>query len=244
MMLFLPAAAYAEGGSCNFPTVIVPDGRIIESTIPDGTNFWYLFDTTPGRSFSIEFKDPLEAWGNFPGALAVFQTGTCSTVITPRDTVDVAPSIPNTARRVSITTTAFRQWFTLANSSGGTRPYTVSVSETTLYSPLWSTFGGFETFYRFQNTTNASCEVNLRLVNDAGTQVAGSTFSIPANRTAPTRNTGPGDLNIADSQAGQAIITHDCPPGAIQVDGFLGNFGVFPPVVLPIKIVAAREATH
>ncbi|MGH9779231.1 MAG: tail fiber domain-containing protein, partial [Candidatus Acidiferrales bacterium] len=41
--------------------------------------------------------------------------------------------------------------------------------------------------------------------------------------------------------AGRGSITHDCPPGAVQVDGFVGNFSGVAPAVLPIKIVAARE---
>ena len=76
---------------------------------------------------------------------------------------------------------------------------------------------------------------------DAGTIVVNDTFTVAANSTAPTRNTGPSDYNVPDNTAGQAIITYDGTPGAIQVDGFSGNFSVNPPIVLPIKIVPARQ---
>lgn len=89
--LLLPAAALAEGTSCSFPTVIVPDGRIMTSSIPNSTTFWYLFDFTAGRSFSIEFKDPLEQWGTFPGELTVFPPQSCSGDSTGNDTTDIDP---------------------------------------------------------------------------------------------------------------------------------------------------------
>ena len=165
---------------------------------------------------------------------------TGSSTLPSTDTTNVTPGIVlNGSRRSFIGTgqaVIVRIGFPLAT----TETVQVSVAETTLFNPLWSTFGGFETFYRFQNSTNSSCNVTLRMVNDAGAQVANPSFAIPANSTAPTRTTGPTDLNLANDQAGQAIITHDCPPGAIQVDGFLGLFGA-QTNVLPIRIQTARQ---
>lgn len=123
-----------------------------------------------------------------------------------------------------------------SNPCTATSEYTIQVFDTTLVNPLWSTFGGFETFYRFQNVTNTTISVTLTLINDAGTVVASTTFTVNAGRTVPTRNTGPTDLNLADNQAGQALITHDGPAGGIQVDGFLGLFTGGQSIVLPIKI--------
>jgi hypothetical protein len=99
-------------------------------------------------------------------------------------------------------------------------------------------------FYRFQNTTNEEVNLTLTLVNDGATTVASVTLAVPAGATAPTRHTGLSDLNVPDNQAGQAIITHDGPPGAIQVDGFLRAVSGSTLVILPIKITAAREASH
>ena len=113
--------------------------------------------------------------------------------------------------------------------------------ETTLTSPLFTTFSGFQTFYRFNNPTNQAVSVTLKLIDDTNAVVGNTTFTVAANSTAPTRNTGPTDLNLAPNTAGQAIITHDGNPGAIQVDGFSGNFSISPPSVIPIKIVAARQ---
>ncbi len=150
------------------------------------------------------------------------------------------------AVRLSLTAANNTEVFFFVNTGIATAPgdFRVRVEETTLFNPLWSTFGGFETFYRFQNATNSACSVTLRMVNDAGTVVANSTQPIPANSTAPTVFTGPmaqGGLNLANDQAGGATITHNCPPGAIQVDGFTGRFDLAAPVVLPIKIQTARQ---
>lgn len=121
--------------------------------------------------------------------------------------------------------------------------YTIQLFDTTLVNPLWSTFNIFETFYRIQNVSNITVNVTLQLINDpsfGGAVVASDTFSLAAGTTAPTRNTGPTDLNLADNQAGQAIISHDGPPGAIQVDGFLRGVSGGILVVLPIKVTSAN----
>lgn len=53
-----------------------------------------------------------------------------------------------------------------------------------------------------------------------------------------TRNTGPSDLNVGNGQAGHATVTHDCPPGAIQVDAYLSTkLGK----MLPLKGGPARQ---
>lgn len=241
MVLLSPAIGHAEGTSCSFPTVVVPDGRIMESTIPNGSTFWFLFDTDAGRSYSIEIKDPLEAWGNFPGSLTVFATGSCFGTDPIMSTENIAPEIPNTARRVSLTTTAGRQRFTLQNTSGGTRPYSISVSETTMFSPRWSTFGGFFTSWGFHNTTSTSLTGTLKVNKNDGTVLANPTFSIPAG-TVVFKDTRPTDLNLAAQQAGSATFTHNGPPGAIQADVFFLNSAAT--VVVPGEFRAVREATH
>lgn len=237
-LLFLPLFSYAEGTSCGFPTVIVPEGRIMESTIPNGTTFWFLFDTQSGLSHSIEIKDPLEAWNNaFLGTLVVFPTGSCTGADPSGSTVNITPEIPSSGRRVSLTSTATRQWFTFTNNTGATRPYTISVTETTQFSPRWSTFGGFFTSWGFQNTTNATINGNLRGITGAGTEVANATFAIPSG-VVVFRDTRSTDLNLAPDQAGSVIFTHDGPPGAVRVDGFM--LTVAADIVVPVQFGPRR----
>jgi hypothetical protein len=215
----------------------------------------------PGRSYSVEITPDREPFDGLSANIRLLRFGDLcpsgSSSLTLRDTRLMAPRLVQLSAqtgggaRWSFTYPGTGPggpsdfvWIVIENTSVTDRQYTYSVSETTLYNPLWSTFGGFETFYRIQNTTNEDINVTLTLVNDGGTAVANTTLAVPAGATAPTRNTGPSGLNVPDNQAGQAILTHDGPPGAIQADGFLGNFSVFPPVVLPIKITTARETVH
>ena len=75
-LLGLPVLAGAgEGTACGSDTVLVADGRIVESTIPNGSTFWYLIQTTVGRSYSVEIKSKVDPFGTTPGT-ATFFNGT------------------------------------------------------------------------------------------------------------------------------------------------------------------------
>ncbi len=248
LVAFTPGAQ-ADNTACSGAVLMVPDGSPHEGTFTaPGQQRWYRFIAKENRSYAVMTENLSSTDEQFALSIAFDPTSSCN----PNDTLlstigestePVALSFGSGSERflivVPFDTNVF---FPLVGFSGGA--FRVRVEETTLFNPLWSTFGGFETFYRFQNSTNASCDVTLRMVNDAGMQVANTTFPIPANSTVPTVFTGPtaqGGLNLADNQAGQAVITHDCPPGAIQVDGFTGRFDLAAPVVLPIKIQTARQ---
>jgi hypothetical protein len=239
MLLSLPAIGHAEGIACGNETVIVTDGRIVQSTIPASTTFWFIFDGTVGRSYSIEIKDPVDPYGASPGTLTVYGPSSCSTVITTRNTYLILPTIIGTGSRVSFTATGARIRFTVANSVASPRPYTVSVSETTQSNPRWSTIGGYTSQWGFHNTTNATISGNLRVYTTAGTQVANTTFSVSSGRVVFQSSTG---LAIAADQSGNATFTHDGPPGAIQADAYMISADVT--TVVPTKFEPVREAAH
>src|SRR5574341_2415293 len=248
LLLVCALGAQAQSVDCNSPTSVAPDGRTLSGSIPAVTTFWFSVAARGTSSYAAEANYPTAADSAFPALDAFAPTDVqpgCSgsSTLSPRNIMQFDPVIPN-GNRVSVTAaTAMTILVSVTNSTMQARDFTVRVAETTLFNPLWSTFGGFETFYRLQNTTRDSLNVTLRLINDAGTTVATHNQMLAANSTAPTIFTGPGPapgLGVPDNQAGQAILTHDGPPGALQVDGFLGLFTATP-VVLPIKIVPARE---
>ncbi len=248
VVLICAAGAVAQSVDCNSPTSVAPDGRTLSGSIPAVTTFWFSVAARGTSSYAAEANYPTAADSAFPALNAFAPTDVqpgCSgtSTLSPRNIMQFDPVIPN-GNRVSITAaSAMTILVSVTNSTMQARDFTVRVAETTLFNPLWSTFGGFETFYRLQNTTRDTLNVTLRLINDAGTTVATHNQPLAANATAPTIFTGPGPapgLGVPDNQAGQAILTHDGPPGALQVDGFLGLFTATP-VVLPIKIVPARE---
>ncbi|MGH9777830.1 MAG: hypothetical protein ACRD5I_05410 [Candidatus Acidiferrales bacterium] len=242
-----PSAAWSQ---CNEFTFTIPDGRIQTDFIAGAGDEGFFFNGTAGHSYSIEISMDTSSLAG-PSAVHFGAAGvSCPSADAAgfRNTTFIDP-ISNSccSERQSFTATAGGTPFYVTRVINGTDgvTYRYTVSDTTLFNPLWSTSGGFETFYRFQNTTNAVCNVTLTMRNDAGALVGGTpvTFPIPANSTVPTRNTGAGDLNVANGLAGSATIAHDCPPGGVQVDGFTGIFGATT-AVLPIKIVPAREAAH
>jgi hypothetical protein len=53
------------------------------------------------------------------------------------------------------------------------------------------------------------------------------------------RSTGPADLHVASNRSGHATITHDCPPGAIQVEAYAANASGNR--TLPLKVTLARQ---
>ena len=239
---------------CDFHAM-VPDGRISPTfTINSGTNdMAFFFLGRAGRSYSVEVQRVTRE--HFDGTLSANWGGVnvnCPVAdiagLRNTGTIEPAPQ-PNGFGLFRGSFTAPSNAFYMirvGNTSATSAQVRASISDTTLFNPLWSTFSGFETFYRIQNTTNASCMVTLNLTNDAGALVGGSprTVTVAANSTFTTLHTGPGAfppaMAVADNLAGGATFTHDCPPGAIQIDGFLGNFAGTP-IVLPIKIVSARE---
>ncbi len=242
-------SAQADNTVCDNAILLVPDGSPHEGNFTAPAQLrWFRFVARANRSYVImtenlsptDIQPQLDMLSPFD-ACGGTQIGGTPTANQVPDSVSIGGAV-GSFRRAVLVGSDMNLFFALGFGASGA--FRVRIEETTLFNPLWSTFGGFETFYRFQNTTNTSCNVGLRLVNDAGMQVASTTLPIPANSTAPTVFTGPagqGGLNVGNDQAGGAIITHDCPPGAIQVDGFTGRFDLAAPAVLPIRIQTARQ---
>ena len=237
-----PSAAWSQ---CTVFVPSPPDGRITENFVTAATsNETFFMRGLAGRSYSVEVLASLEEGFVFHFGAVGNSCPTADDAIY-RNTSAIAPQLFDGAdgQRMSFIAPSNGFYLVRVENNGSSQTFRYSAVETTLYNPLWSTAGGFETFYRFQNTTNDVCNVTLTMRNDAGALVGGTpvTFPIPANSTVPTRNTGAGDLNVGNGLAGNATISHDCPPGGVQVDGFTAIFGAST-AVLPIKIVGAREA--
>jgi hypothetical protein len=238
-----PSLAHAEGITCGAPTVIVPDGRITTSTIPNATPYFFRIASRAGSSYSAEFHNVLGPAVQTPGTLAVFSDPACATPITPTNAANTDPGDLNGAR-VTFTATTAQTLFSLTNTSGGTLTYSFTVSDTTMFSPAWSTNGTYDTFYSFLNTTGATLTGTLTLYNIAGTQVSTTGFTINANSTAST-NTSAGGLGTVRNTTGTAKFTHNGPPGAILAEADVANFNITPtPYIQIVKFTPTRESTH
>jgi len=233
--------ARAEGTTCANPTVIVPDGRITTSSIAAGGIFFFRITSRVGSSYSAEFHNVLGAAVQTPGTLSVFSDpGTCAAAVTTTNAAGTDPGDLN-GNRVTFTATTTGTVFSLNNTSGGTLTYSFTVSDTTMFSPGWSTNGTYDSFYSFLNTTGATLTGTLTLYNTLGTQVGMTNFTINSNSTASTNTSA---LATVRNTTGTAKFTHNGPPGAILAEAAIANFTLSTPYFQGVKFQPARESTH
>ena len=246
--LVIPGAAQAQ--TCFFvgPT---PDGRIFGPySLSSATNDISLAWTTEvGRSYSVEAMTHRGPSG--AGALSPtinINTGFCPTTdvaagFTIRDTAAITPrsctSCGYVRQSVVSSTNADFLEMRVHNNSASASDVVVSVTETTMFSPAWSTNGSYDTFYSFLNTTNSTCNVTLTMLDTTG--VVRTNFS-GAVATARTLNTNTSALGTARNLSGTARLTHDCPPGTIVAEAAIANFSISPtPYFQFVKFVEARS---
>lgn len=224
---------------CDAYTVVVPDGRLTATSLGAGATAWHLASLRIGSSYSAEFTN--RTGGGAP-MLTVFRgddgCGATSTAVV-RDTTAADPP-SGASGRVSFTGEGAdaRYRLRLVNGTGSTLSYTLSIAETTLFSPAWSTNATFDTYYSFQNTTNADVAGTLTLLDVAGTVVATSALDIPAGRTIAANTSS---LGVVRNRTGTARLSHDGPPGSVVVESAIANFTFASPYVQPVRFVPARE---
>jgi uncharacterized repeat protein (TIGR01451 family) len=227
---------------CNPQTIVVPDGRLTAGTIAPSTTAWFASSLRIGNSYSVELKN---ATGSNvpPGTLTVYKgdDGCGASTLTPPSTTGIDPGEAPGARRVSFTATGATPLFQmrLDSAPGPTIAFTFSVSDTTMFSPAWSTNGSFNTYYSFQNTTGTALNGTLTLLDTAGATLSTFVLAIPAGQTASTNTSS---LSVVRSMTGTARFTHDGPPGAIVAEAAIANFSISPAYVQPVKFQAIREA--
>jgi hypothetical protein len=243
-LLSLPVLASAEGTTCSNPTFIVPDGRTINSSIPTGVTFAFVFFAQVGKSYAFEVSQTTSAYGTSPGTISAFSDApTCATALTVRNVTTVDPDLgqtgPQVGDRVAFNGTNSFVGLRINNTSGVTVNYSFALYETTQYSPTWSTNGAFDTFWSFFNTTNGTCSITLSLTTTAGASAGNTTISVPANRNASTNTVA---LATARNLAGNARMTTDCPQEAILVEAAVASFSVSPPYIQVVKFQPQRAA--
>jgi uncharacterized repeat protein (TIGR01451 family) len=227
---------------CGGESVVVPDGRLISGVVNAGATVWFGSALKIGDSYSFEVKSLV---GTGPiGTLTVFAgddgcSGTSTLAI--RDATNDEPGAGTTSRRLSFTASGAETFHRarLVNSSGASIPYSLSLADTTLYSPAWSTNGAFDTYYSFQNTTAAALNGRLTLLDIAGATLATFDLMVPAGQTAGTNTSA---LAVARGRAGTARFRHEGPPGAIAIEAAIANFAISPSYVQPVKFQSVRES--
>ena len=226
---------------CGNEVAVLADGRPTAASLPPGATQWFLVRTRIGHSYSAEIHSPTGT--TLPADLAVFRGDdgcSGSSTASARDISAVDPAAPQTAARLSFTAIGLDRNYRLrlTNTSPTTVEYSFSVSETTLFSPAWSTNGSYDTYYSFQNTTSATLTGMLSLRDVAGVLVSSAVVVLPGGTTT-SRNTVL--LAAPRDRTGTALLTHDGPPGAVLVEAAIANFGTSPAYVQPVRFTPVRE---
>jgi hypothetical protein len=230
--------------ACGAEIISVPDGRLTQSIIPTGGTLWFGALLTIGNSYSIEFKNDTGV-STPPGTLTVFSGDDgCSgmTTLSGAGTSQTDPPGTGGMARGSFTAAGTQTYFRarLVNGSGSPIPFSFGWSDTTMYSPAWSTNGSFDTFYSFQNTTGTGTQIGtLTLLSNSGAVLSTTTVSIPEGQTLTTNTAA---LGIGRNQTGTARFTHLAPPGAVVAEAAIANFSLSPAYVQPVKFQSVREA--
>src|SRR3974377_1249468 len=73
---------FAESTDCANPVLIIPDGRLTQSSITQNATYWYGIYAVAGHSYSVEFEPPAD---NYAGASHVIFSQ--PTVFGPNDIV-------------------------------------------------------------------------------------------------------------------------------------------------------------
>jgi uncharacterized repeat protein (TIGR01451 family) len=227
---------------CDSATVVVPDGRLTQGSIPAAGTLRFGSSLRIGNSYSAEFRS--DTGDAPPGVLAAFTADDrCNgnSTLVPGDTSGIEPAGGGGIARVGFTAAGPESFFRaiLVNGSGSAISFSFSLSDTTMYSAAWSTNGSFDTYYALQNTTATDLHGTLTLLDAAGSVLSTFSLSIPAGQTASTNTSS---QFVARGKTGTARFTHDGPPGAILAEAAIANFTISPAYVQPVKLQAVREA--
>jgi hypothetical protein len=255
-LLVSAAAAGADNSTCPNANLLVPDGGAQTGDIaaaPASGLRYFRFVAKANRSYAVMLENLSSPDEQAEIAVAVVTDSCAGAPLPINDAADFFEPVSYDstagvgAARVALKSPGNATLFFAVNghiNAAGASQFRVRVVETTLLSALWSTAGGFQTVYRVYNTTTngGTCSVTLDLRRDNDTPAAGGsssvTFTLGANRSV-SRDTGAGDMALAGGQTGHATLTHDCPPGAIQVEAYMTGLGGLR--LLPVHFAPARQ---
>jgi hypothetical protein len=242
----LPSSAWADNSTSAAPYSIMPAGAPVEDFLNNtSTQKWYFFTAVLGRSYCVETQagpNNLVGVAN-PGLvdtiLDVFRSdGT--TLIVHNDDSDNEPFGRNLSRACYIAPASDDNLIRVTRfNATADFVFFLQVSETTMFSPSWTTNTPFITFWSFQNTTEFPIGGTLTLVNPAGATVTTSAVTIPGDGQVG-RNTS--TMGVAPNQVGVARFVHNGPPGGVLIKANQANFSTSPPFIEIFPFEAVRVA--
>ena len=251
-------SAHADNTACGGAILLVPDGAAQSGTAAAAEQRWFKFVNKANRSYSVEIENLGPTDVSRLAFMADTHTGSCA-----------GPFFGGTIPR-PLAEPATQDGATIAVGTGGDREviqppapglpgelffgievqpsggeFRVRVEETTLYSPLWTTNGTFDTYWTVQNTINEPLFGTLVLLDSAGTTVlktdlpTTAPFSIPPGGSYSTNTQA---LGVPRNRMGGAVFFHNGPPGAVQIRAEIADFSKKQSIIIePVSFQTKRQ---
>jgi hypothetical protein len=263
-LLLSPALLRAQGAFNSL--VVVPDGRTETDSIPANTSNVYMFSTQPGHSYSIEQSRGL----NQP-TLPMFVSPGCAGSffgVPVNDTSLMDPAVnlnigtgQQRQREAFACTGPVYPSMTPGQSSimifnSNPTPYTFSltVTDTTLFSAKWAAAVNSDTFWTFTNTSSAPVNISINTLDANGfgqffpglpfpgnsmSIAPGAVLAVDTTQIPPQfRSDPPGGTPLG----GSVRVTQDGPPGAILATAtIVTNAGSPTPTTESVKIAPKHQ---
>lgn len=229
------------------------DGRVLgpyflASSGYDATLTWYV---EAGRSYVVEamtWQGP-NSGGALTPAVNINSmwcpTTDISTGVVITDSTAESPRIWGGGIRKTVVSTTFSGYLEMRvhNYDSNGSWVGVSVTDTTMFSPTWSSFANFLTQWGFMNTSSTSVNATLTVTDSMTGGVYTKNFILQPGKayfvtTNSTFNGGPIPIN----HNGGAMLVHDGPPGAVSANAYVIKSDSS--VVIPVEFKPARENRH
>ena len=245
LLLFSPALLLAQGNNL---FVVVPDGRTETDSILPNMGTTYVFSTMQGHSYSVEqtrglMSPTIQMWigPTCPGPFGMTLVDTSQ--MDPAVTLNIGsgqqrqrlafvcpgPIYPNPNSPPGQASA------TIFNFGGSPYNFSLSVVDTTLFSPKWKAGPNSDTFWTFINTSSAPVNIWINAVDTFGysqylpnigpnpiTIAPGATYSTDTTQIPPFLRTLPNGTPLS----GSVLVGQNGPPGAILASAVIEtNFG-------------------
>ncbi len=245
LVLALSAPGFAQHSTCTYPNIVVPDGRLsyADAYFSANTSMYWGVYAQAGHSYSVElnydYDDTFATGGPNLTVFRIYNNGdnfcSASSTLSWFPTYNMAPvmggPLAPSYRGAFIAPTS-GLYAVLATEGNNPGLFSFRIVDTTLFSPRWSTYGGFLTQWGFNNSSDADLSGVFTLFDTSGTAIKTVNVSLSAGKV-KFYSSVHGDLNLPTNSAGSATFAFVGPPGAVQGDATILNSTAT--VLAPVK---------
>jgi hypothetical protein len=263
-LLLSPALLRAQMGYNT--AVVVPDGRSETDSIPGNSNSVYLFATQPGHSYSIEQSRglsqptlPMYVFAGCPGPFFGVTVNDTS-LMDPAVVLNGGFGQQRQREAFACTGPVFpsmtpgQSSIMINNMDPNPYPFSLTVTDTTLFSAKWAATTNSDTFWTFTNTSSAPVNISINTLDTYGFAQFFPGLPFPGNST----SIAPGASLLIDTTqipsyfrtdppggtplGGSVRVTQDGPPGAILATAtIVSNGGTPTPTIENVSIAAKQQ---